>query len=171
VSGDYGSSLESVLSGPYFEDLRPGLRYRNPVGRTITEVDNIWFSLLTNNVNPIHFDRGYVERNYPGEPFRGRLVVNGILTLGIAIGLTTHLSSRGFMLGIENVRFHRPVFAGDTIYAEAEVVEARESRSRPGFGVVRIRTRAYNQNNELVLECDRVIMVPKKGYTWGSGDA
>ena len=163
----YSSNLGEILSGPYFEDLKPGLKYRNPVGRTITDVDNIWFSLLTNNVNPIHFDKGYVEKSYPGEPFRGRLVVNGILALGIAIGLTTHLSSRGFVLGIENVRFHKPVLAGDTIYAEAEVIEARESKSRPGFGIVRIKTRAYNQNNELVLECERVIMVPKRGYRWG----
>ncbi len=117
-------------------------------------------------MNPIHFDKSYTEKNYSGEPFKGRLVVNGLLTLAIAIGLTTHLSSRGFMLGIENVRFHKPVFAGDTIYAEAEVIEARESRSRPGFGIVRIRTRAYNQDNEPLLECDRVIMVPKKGHRW-----
>ncbi len=157
---------EQTLSGPYFEDLVPGLRYRNPVGRTVIDVDNIWFTLLTNNVNPIHFDKAYAERNYPGEPFKGRLVVNGLLTLAIAVGLTTHLSSRGFMLGIENVRFHKPVFSGDTIYAEAEVVEARESRSRPGFGIVRVRTRAYNQNNDLLLECDRIIMVPKKGHRW-----
>ncbi len=163
---DYGSLVEQALSGPYFEDLKPGLKYRNPSGRTITDVDNIWFSLLTNNVNPIHFDKSYTEKNYSGEPFKGRLVVNGLLTLAIAIGLTTHLSSRGFMLGIENVRFHKPVFAGDTIYAEAEVIEARESRSRPGFGIVRIRTRAYNQDNEPLLECDRVIMVPKKGHRW-----
>lgn len=167
MSQDYGSRIEEILSGPYFEDLVPGLRYRNPHGRTITDADNIWFSLLTGNVNPIHFDKGYVEKNYSGEPFGGRLVVNGLLTLGIAVGLTTHLSSRGFMLGIENIRFHKPVFAGDTIYAEAEVIEARESRSRPGFGVVRIRTRAYNQRGELVLECDRVIMIPKRGYRWG----
>lgn len=159
----FGEDLERILSGPYFEDLVPGMRFRNPVGRTVTDVDNIWFTLLTNNVNPIHFDKGYVERSYGGEPFGGRLVVNGLLTLGIAMGLTTHLSSRGFMLGIENVRFHKPVFAGDTIYAEAEVVEARESRSRPGFGVVRLRVRAYNQRGDLVLEGDRILMVPKRG--------
>ncbi|MGC9148110.1 MAG: MaoC family dehydratase [Sulfolobales archaeon] len=150
----------------YFEDLVPGLRFRSFYGRTLTDVDNIWFTLLTNNTNPIHFDKIYVEKNYPGEPFKGRLVINGVLTLAIAIGLTTTLTSRGFMLGIENVKFHKPVFAGDTIYAEAEVIEARESRSRPGFGVVKIRTRAYNQNNELVLEFDRVVMVPKKGFSW-----
>ncbi|GAY25210.1 MaoC family dehydratase [Desulfurococcaceae archaeon AG1] len=163
---DYGSLVERALSGPYFEDLKPGLRYRNPLGRTVTDVDNIWFTLLTSNVNPIHFDKGYTEKNYPGEPFKGRLVVNGLLTLSIAIGLTTHLSSRGFMLGIENVKFHKPVFSGDTIYAEAEVIEARESKSRPGFGIVKLRIRAYNQNNDLLLECDRTIMVPKKGHRW-----
>lgn len=146
----------------YFEDLRPGLKFKSPVGRTLTDVDNIWFSLLTNNVNQIHFNKDYVEKHYSGSPFHGRLVVNGILTLAVAVGLTSHLSARGFMLGLENVRFRRPVFAGDTIYAEAEVVEARESRSRPGHGIVRLRTKAYNQRGEVVLEFDRIIMVPRR---------
>jgi acyl dehydratase len=146
----------------YFEDLKPGFKFKSPVGRTLTDVDNIWFSLLTNNVNQIHFNKDYVEKHYSGDPFHGRLVVNGILTLAIAVGLTSHLSARGFMLGLENVRFRRPVFAGDTIYAEAEVVEARESRSRPGYGIVRLRTKAYNQRGEVVLEFDRIIMVPKR---------
>jgi len=166
MSEDKKLDTEIIFPEFYFEDLKPGLRYRNPVGRTVTDVDNIWFTLLTNNMNPIHFDKGYVEKNYSGEPFRGRLVVNGILTLAIAIGLTTYISSKGVMLGIEDVRFHKPVFSGDTIYAEAEVIEARESRGRPGFGIVKIKTRAYNQNNELILECERVIMVPKRGYVW-----
>ena len=146
----------------YFEDLKPGFKFKSPVGRTLTDVDNIWFSLLTNNVNQIHFNKDYVEKHYSGDPFHGRLVVNGILTLAIAVGLTSHLSARGFMLGLENVKFRRPVFSGDTIYAEAEVVEARESRSRPGFGIVRLKTRAYNQRGEVVLEFDRIIMVPKR---------
>ena len=153
----------------YFEDLRPGFKYRSPVGRTLTDVDNIWFSLLTNNINQIHFNQDYTMKYYPGEPFKGRLVVNGILTLAIAVGLTTPLSARGFMLALENIRFLKPVFAGDTIYAEAEVVEARESRSRPGFGVVRLKTRAFNQRGEAVLEFERVIMVPKRGKSWEEG--
>ncbi len=146
----------------YFEDLKPGYKFKSPLGRTLTDVDNIWFSLLTNNVNQIHFNIDYVKNNYPGDPFYGRLVVNGILTLAIAVGLTSHLSATGFMLGLENVRFKHPVFAGDTIYAEAEVVEARVSQSRPGYGIVRLRTRAYNQDNTTVLEFDRIIMVPRK---------
>lgn len=156
-------SVDEARFHYYFEDLRPGFKFRSPVGRTITDADNVWFTLLTNNVNQIHFNRDYVEKHYPGDPFHGRLVVNGILTLAVAVGLTSPLSARGFMLGLENVRFKRPVFAGDTIYAEAEVVEARESRSRPGFGVVKLRTRVYNQRGEVVLEFDRVIMVPKRG--------
>jgi len=146
----------------HFEDLPVGFRYRSPYGRTITEADNIWFTLLTNNVNPIHFDKVYVERAYSGPPFYGRLVVNGMLTLAIAVGLTTELSARGFMLGIENARFLKPVFPGDTISVECEVVEARESRSLKCFGIVKLRTRAYNQNGDLVLEFDRVVAVPRR---------
>lgn len=146
----------------YFEDLPVGFKYRSPHGRTITEVDNIWFTLLTNNVNPIHFDKVYVEERYSGPPFHGRLVVNGMLTLSIAVGLSTELSARGFTLGIDNVRFTKPVFPGDTIRVECEVVEARESRSLKCFGIVKLRTRAFNQNGDIVLEFDRVIAVPRR---------
>ncbi len=146
----------------YFEDLPVGFKYRSPYGRTITDVDNIWFTLLTNNVNPIHFDKVYVERNYGGEPFYGNLVVNGLLTLAIVTGLTTELSARGFMVGLENVRWLKPVFSGDTLTAECDVVEARPSKSMPGFGLVKLRTKGYNQRGEVVVEFDRVIIVPRR---------
>lgn len=146
----------------YFEDLPVGFKYKSSYGRTVTDVDNIWFTLLTNNVNPIHFDKVYVERNYGGEPFRGKLVVNGLLTLAIVVGLTTELSARGFMVGLENVRWLKPVFAGDTLTAECEVIEARQSKSRPEYGIVKLKTRGYNQNGEVVVEFDRTLMVPRR---------
>jgi acyl dehydratase len=153
--------------GPYFEDLDIGMKFKSKIGRTLTDVDNIWFTLLTNNTNQIHFNKDYTERYYAGEPFKGKLVVNGILTLAIAIGLTVEFTSaRGFMLGIENVKFLNPVFSGDTLYAEAEIIEKRESKSRPNFGIIKIKTIAYNQENKKVLEFDRVIMIPKKGALW-----
>ena len=94
-------------------------------------------------------------------------MVNGFLTVAIAAGLLVDLTSRnGFQVGLENVRFPRPVFHGDTLYSEAQVTEVRESRSRPGFGLVRIRTRGLNERREPVVEFDRVFMVRKRGETW-----
>src|SRR6266508_3627558 len=127
--------------GPFFEDFRVGTKVRSKVGRTITETDNVWFTLLTGNANQIHFNEDYTRRTFPGEPFRGRRVVNGFLTVAIAAGMLVDVTSRnGFQVGMENVRFLAPVFTGDTFYLEAEVTEVRESRSRPGFGLVRLRT-------------------------------
>ncbi len=146
----------------YFEDLPVGFKYRSPYGRTITDVDNIWFTLLTNNVNPIHFDKVYVERNYEGESFHGRPVVNGLLTLAIVTGLTTELSARGFMVGLENVRWLSLVFSGDTLTGECEVVEARPSKSRPEYSIIRLKTKRYNQKGEVVMEFDKIIMVPRR---------
>jgi len=153
--------------GPFFEDFRVGAQVRGKVGRTVTETDNVWFTLLTGNSNQIHFNEDYTRRTFPGEPFRGRRVVNGFLTIAIAAGLLVDGTSRnGFQVGLENVRFSRPVFHGDTIYSEGEVTEVRESRSRPGFGLVRIRTRGLNERAEPVVEFDRIFMVRKKGETW-----
>ena len=159
--------LMSSQEGPYFEDFKVGQKFKSKIGRTVTETDNIWFTLLTNNSNQIHFNKDYTERVFSGDPFKGRLVVNGFLTLAIVAGLLVEETSQnGFMLGIENVKFLHPVFPGDTIYAEAEVIETRESKSRPGFGIVRIRTYGYNQNGEKVIEFDRVFMVRKRGAMW-----
>ncbi len=153
--------------GPYYEDIELGSEIRIGQGRTITEADNIWFTLLTNNTNQIHFNRDYTQRYYPGPPFNGRLVVNGLLTLSIAIGLTTrYTSDRGIMLGINNVKFLSPVFPGDTIYVDMEITDKRESRSRPGYGIVSIHHIVRKQDGSVVMEFDRVIMVPKKGARW-----
>ncbi len=153
--------------GPYFEDLNVGMKFKSRIGRTLTDTDNIWFTLLTCNTNQIHFNKDYTEKYYADEPFKGRLVVNGLLTLAIAVGLTVEFTSaRGFMIGIENVKFLHPVFSGDTIYTETEIIEKRESKSRPNFGIVKVKTRAYNQEGREVLEFERIIMIPKKGSSW-----
>jgi len=160
-----GISLED--DGPFFEDFQVGTAVQGKVGRTVTETDNVWFTLLTGNTNQIHFNEDYTRRTFPGEPFLGRRVVNGFLTIAIAAGLLVDGTSRnGFQVGLENVRFSRPVFHGDTIYADARITEVRESRSRPGFGLVRIRTRGLNERREIVVEFDRIFMVRKKGETW-----
>lgn len=148
------------------------MRFRSRAGRTVTDADNIWFTLITNNTNQIHFNKDYAEKFFPGEPFKGRMVVNGFFTLATAVGLLVdYTSANGFMLGLDGLRFFTPVFAGDTIYAEGEVTEVRESKSRPEAGIVRIITRAYNQKGERLLEFSRTFMVRKRGAKWvGKGE-
>src|SRR5438309_10819338 len=112
--------------GPFFEDFRVGTEMRSKVGRTVTETDNVWFTLLTGNGNQIHFNEDYTRRTFPGEPFLGRRVVNGFLTVAIAAGLLVDTTSRnGFQVGLEDVRFSRPVSHGDTLYSEARGTEGR----------------------------------------------
>src|SRR5438093_3245885 len=109
-----GISLED--DGPFFEDFQVGTEVHGKVGRTVTETDNVCFTLLTGNTNQIHFNEDYTRRTFPGEPFLGRRVVNGFLTIAIAAGLLVDGTSRnGFQVGLEDVRFYRPVFPGDTI--------------------------------------------------------
>jgi len=151
------------MEGPFFEDFEVGQKFRSKVGRTVTDVDNIWFTLLTNNTNQIHFNKDYTEKTFPEEPFYGRLLVNGFFTLALVAGLLVEFTSQnGFMLGLDSIKFLTPVFAGDTIYGEAEVLEARPSKSRPAFGIVKIRSWGINQRGEKVIEFDRVFMVRKK---------
>jgi acyl dehydratase len=151
----------------YFEDFKPGMKIKGSVGRTVTDADNIWFTLITNNNNQIHFNSDYVQKNYPGEPFKGRMVVNGFFTLATVVGiLVEQTSSHGFMLGLTNVKFVNPVFAGDTIYAECEVTGARKSESRKGNGIVSLRTLGYNQRGEKIIEFDRDFMVREREAVW-----
>lgn len=142
--------------GRFFEDFTVGARYRHGHGRTISEADNTWFTLLTNNTHDIHFNADYAARTEFGRP----LVVS-TLTLAIVTGLSVEDVSRNAVanLGWENVRLLAPVFAGDTLYAESEVLEVRESRSRPGQGVIRVRTRGFNQADTTVMEFERAILV------------
>ncbi|MFI5254065.1 MAG: MaoC family dehydratase [Candidatus Limnocylindrales bacterium] len=142
--------------GRFLEDFTVGDVYRHAHGRTISETDNTWFTLLTNNTNDLHFNADYAARTEFGRP-----LVNSALTLAIVTGLSVPDVSQNAVanLGWDAVRLPAPVFAGDTIYAESEVLEVRPSRSRPGQGVVRVRTRGFNQRNETVLEFERTILV------------
>ena len=153
--------------GKHFEDFRVGQRMKGRVGRTVTEGDNVWFTLMTNNDNQIHFNSDYARKYFPGEPFRGRTVVNGFFTLGLVAGLLVgETSANGFMLGIDEVKFLKPVFPGDTIYAGCDVVKVRASASRPGYGIVKINSWGVNQDNERVVEFARSFMVRKRGVVW-----
>jgi acyl dehydratase len=142
--------------GRFLEDFRVGDVYRHSHGRTITQTDNTWFTLLTNNTHDVHYNVDYASRTEFGKP----LVVS-TLTLAIVTGLSVEDVSRNAVanLGWEHVRCPAPVFAGDTLYAESEVLEVRPSRSRPGQGIVRVRTRGLNQEGMVVLEFERSVLV------------
>jgi acyl dehydratase len=152
--------------GRYFEDFTVGDVYRHAHGRTITETDNTWFTLLTNNTHDIHFNADYASRTEFGRP----LVVS-TLTLAIVTGLSVPDVSQNAVanLGWDDVKLTAPVFAGDTIYAESEVLEARPSRSRPGQGLVRVRTRGFNQRDETVITCERTVLVYTRAARPGGG--
>ena len=157
-------------SDRYFEDFEAGMKFKGAVGRTVTDADNIWFTLMTNNNNQIHFNADYARRNYAGEPFRGRMVVNGFFTLATVAGiLVEQTSAHGIMLGMTSLKFVNPVFAGDTIYAECEVKATRRSEHRKGNGVVSIRTRGYNQRGETLVEFDRDFLVRERKAVWSGG--
>ena len=144
--------------GRFFEDFEDGDVYRCRYGRTVTEADNIQFTLLTNNTNQIHFNRDYGEKTE-----FGNTLVNSALTLSIVAGLgVADVSENGFALGWDEIALPHPVFPGDTLYSESEVVEKRESRSRPTQGIVKVETRGYNQHGDLVIRYRRSVMVWKR---------
>lgn len=142
--------------GRFLEDFQVGDVYRHAHGRTISETDNTWFTLLTSNTHQVHVNADYAAKTEFGRP----LVVS-TLTLAIVTGLSVPDVSQNAVanLGWEDVRLEAPVFAGDTLYAESEVLEVRPSRSRPGQGIVRVRTRGFNQRDETVMEFERTVLV------------
>ena len=146
--------------GRFFEDFQVGDVYRSRIGRTITQADNIWFTLLTNNTNQIHFNAHYAERTEFGRP-----LVNSTLTLAIVAGLgVADTSENGFALGWDQIALPAPLFEGDTLYSESEVVEVRESRSRPTQGIVKFRSRGIKQDGTVVMEYVRSVMVWKRAH-------
>ena len=149
--------------GRYFDDFEVGDVYRCRYGRTVTEADNTQFTLLTNNTNQIHFNRDYGERTEFGST-----LVNSALTLAIVAGMgVPDVSENGFALGWDEITLPHPVFPGDTLYSESEVVEMRESKSRPTQGIVKVETRGYNQNGDLVISYRRSVMVWKREHAPG----
>jgi itaconyl-CoA hydratase len=139
-----------------YAELEVGAVYRSRFGRTVLEADNVWFTLLTLNTNPIHFDAHYAAQTEWEKP-----LVDSTFTLALVTGLSVvDVSERAVNLGWREVRLPAPVFAGDTIRAETEILEKRESKSRPGFGVVTVRTRGLNQRDEVVIDFERTVLVP-----------
>ncbi len=144
--------------GCFFEDFRVGDVYRSRNGRTISEADNTWLSLVTNNTNQIHFNAHYAAHTEFKRP-----LVDSTITIAIVVGLAVEdTSANGFALGWEEIRLPHPLFAGDTLYAESEVLEARASRSRPGWGIVKVRQRGITQDGTVVIVMTRSFMVPTR---------
>ncbi len=151
------------MPGLYFEDLEVGRRIRHGRGRTVTEMDNVLFCALTMNTQPLHLDAHYAAQT----PF-GRQLVNGIFTMGLVVGLSVPELTEGTIvanLGYDKVEHPSPVFHGDTIYAESEVLDKRPSKSRPNVGIVRIKQTGRNQDGAVVVELERTVMFLKRPVT------
>ena len=148
--------------GRYFEDFEVGATYEHRPGRTLSETDNTWFTLLTMNTHPIHFDAEYAKHSEFARP----LIVS-TLTLSVLVGMSVSDTSQKAIanLGWNAIKLPRPVFAGDTLYAESTVLDKRESRSRPDQGIVTIRTIGRNQRGEVVCEFERSMLVMKRGHS------
>jgi len=148
------------MMGRHYEDFEPGMLIRHALGRTITTTDNAWFTLLTVNSNPIHFDAHYAAQTEFGRP-----LVNSTFTLALVTGLSvSDISQNAVNLGWDEVRMPAPVFEGDTIYAQTEILSARESKSRPHMGLVEIKTTGFKQDGTIVIAFRRTILVYKRGH-------
>ena len=149
------------MAGRYFEDFEVGETYKHWPGRTITATDNTWFTLLTMNQHPIHFDEEYARHTEFGKP-----LVNSALTLAIVAGMSVaDVSQKAIAnLGWTDIRMPAPVFNGDTIYAESTVLEKRVSKSRPTQGIVTVSTRAWKQDGTTVMTYSRTVLVPMRGH-------
>ena len=148
------------MPGLYFEEFTVGQTFRHGITRTITEADNVWFSALTHNPAPLHLDAEYMKGTEYGKP-----IVNSCLTLGFLVGISvgdTTVGTTVANLGWDEVRFPKPLFHGDTIHVETEVLEVRASKSRPDNGIVTFAHRAYNQKDELVGDCKRSALMLRK---------
>ncbi len=147
--------------GRFFEDFKVDDIYHHPLGRTITETDNIWFTLLTQNTAPLHFDHNYASQTEFGCP-----LVNSTLTLALVTGQSVTDISQNVLANLawDEIRLPNPVFEGDTIYSKSEVLVTRESKSRPNAGIVTVRTTGYNQDGTVVITFVRTVMVYRRGH-------
>jgi len=151
-------------TGRVFEDFQKGDVYEHPLGRTVLAADNIWFTLLTQNTNPIHFDAEYASKTEFGKPLMNSCFTLALVTGQSVIDLTVNAVAN---LGWDEVRLPNPLFEGDTVYSRSEVLETRESKSRPKVGIVRVKTTGVNQHGTPVIEFTRTFMVWKRGHVPG----
>ena len=149
------------MAGLYFEEFQVGQVFDHAIRRTVTETDNVLFSTMTHNPAALHLDEEYCREHTEF----GQRIVNSCLTLSLMVGISVNDTTLGTTvanLGWDEVRFPRPVFHGDTLRVETEVLELRDSRSRPDNGIVIFEHRAFNQNNELVGVCKRTALMHRK---------
>jgi itaconyl-CoA hydratase len=154
-------TVKEGWKGRFFEDFEAGDVYEHPLGRTMTSADNIWFTLLTQNTAPVHFDHHYASQTEFGKP-----LVNSALTLAVVTGQSVTDISQNVManLGWDEVRLPNPVFEGDTIYSRSEVLECRDSMSRKNVGIVTVRTTGSNQRGTEFIGFRRTVMVYRRGH-------
>ena len=157
-------AVKKGWTGRVFEDFEVGDVYEHPLGRTVIAADNVWFTCLTMNTNPIHFDTEYARATEFKRP-----LVNSCFTLALVTGQSvTDLTVNAVAnLGWDDVRLPHPLFEGDTVRSKSEVLETRESRSRPNVGIVRVKTTGMNQHGEAVIEFMRTFMIWKRGHVPG----
>ena len=153
--------IKQGWTGRVFEDFEVGDIYEHPLGRTVIAADNVWFTCLTMNTNPIHFDTEYAAATEFKKP-----LVNSCFTLALVTGQSvTDLTVNAVAnLGWDEVRLPHPLFEGDTVRSKSEVLETRESKSRPNVGIVRVKTTGMNQNGAAVIEFTRTFMIWKRGH-------
>src|SRR5436309_12413756 len=154
-------TIKQGWTGRVYEDFAVGDVYQHPLGRTVLAADNSWFTLLTQNTNPIHFDHAYAAKTEFGKP-----LVNSALTLTLVTGQSVSDISQNVManLGWDEVRLPNPVFEGDTVRSRSEVLEIRESRSRPNVGIVTVRTSGFNQLGTEVISFRRTALIYRRGH-------
>ena len=153
-------TIQQGWQGRVYEDFEVGDIYQHGLGRTVTQTDNIWFTLLTVNPNPIHFDAHYAAQTSFGRP-----LVDSTFTLALVTGLSvSDISQNGINLGWDEVRLPAPVYEGDTIYAQSELISKRESKTHPDRGIIQVKTTGYNQDGITVLTFKRSVMVYKQGH-------
>lgn len=154
-------TVKKSWTGRVYEDFEVGDIYEHPLGRTVLSADNTWFTLLTMNTQPLHFDHHYAAQTSFKKP-----LVNSCLTLAIVTGQSVmDLSQNVFAnLGWDEIRLPNPVYEGDTLYSRSEVLEMRESKSRPDVGIVHVRTTGVNQDRAVVIEFKRSFMIYKRGH-------
>ena len=161
VAKEVGKNRYRESYGRYLEDFTIGDVYEHRPGRTVSESDNTWFTLLTMNQHPLHFDAEYASKSEFGKP-----LVNSCLTLSIVAGMSVSDISQKTIanLGWDKIRLTSPVFVGDTLYAESIVLSKRESKSRPNQGIVSVRTTGCNQDGTEVISYERTMLIPKQGH-------
>lgn len=149
-------------SGLYWEDFEPGDVFEHRPGRTVLDVDNIWFTLLTMNPQQVHFDAVYAAKTE-----WKKLLVDSTFTLALVSGMSVRTVSAKVVanLGWDKVKLTAPVFAGDTLYAESTVLHKRESKSRPGQGIVTVETRGLNQDGVEVIRFERTMLIYRRGHS------